>query len=208
MADPLSGSTATERTERLRPMMGPLIIVIAVALFVWGLDQATKQWALSSLTPGQPEPVIGEALQWLLVRNSGAAFSIASGATWIFTVVAFAVLGVLLWLAPRIRSRVWVLVFGLVLGGTIGNLTDRLFREPGFGVGHVIDFIWTPWMMPAIYNVADCAIVVGMCAFVVLTLFDVHLDGTRGEKASSTEVDSVRSEHDSNTHDAHGGAGS
>jgi signal peptidase II len=70
-------------------------------------------------------------------------------------------------------------VFGLLLGGVLGNLTDRLFREPGFGIGHVIDFISTPWLIPAIYNVADIAIVSSMVLFMILTIRGVGLDGSR-----------------------------
>jgi len=76
-------------------------------------------------------------------------------------------------------------MLGLLLGGTLGNLTDRLLREPGFGSGHVIDFISTPWMMPAIYNVADMCIVSAMILFAWFSLLGLKLDGTR-EKANRT----------------------
>jgi signal peptidase II len=83
------------------------------------------------------------------------------------------------WFARRIHSVAWALVFGLLLGGVLGNLTDRLLREPSFGLGHVIDFISTPWMLPAIYNVADISIVSSMVLFMILTIRGVGLDGTR-----------------------------
>jgi signal peptidase II len=70
-------------------------------------------------------------------------------------------------------------MLGMLLGGALGNLTDRLFRPPGFGVGHVVDFIYVPWMMPAIFNIADSFICIAMAFFVVLTLLGVNLDGTR-----------------------------
>ena len=86
----------------------------------------------------------------------------------------------IVWLAvTRVRSRLWAVVLGLLLGGVLGNLTDRLFREPGFPVGHVVDFISTPWMMPAIYNVADIFIVAMMIAVALLVLLGLHIDGTR-----------------------------
>ncbi|BDZ53301.1 hypothetical protein GCM10025870_03740 [Agromyces marinus] len=122
-------------------------------------------------------------LQWQFVRNPGAAFSIASGMTWVFTILAAAVITVIIWFARRIRSIAWALVFGLLLGGVLGNLTDRLLREPGFGIGHVIDFISTPWMLPAIYNVADIAIVSSMILFMILTIRGIGLDGSRPEKS-------------------------
>ncbi|WP_243695203.1 signal peptidase II [Agromyces protaetiae] len=116
------------------------------------------------------------------MRNPGAAFSIASGSTWIFTILAAGVIGVIIWFARRIRSVAWGIVFGLLLGGVLGNLTDRLFREPSFGLGHVVDFISTPWMLPAIYNVADMAIVSSMVLFMILTISGLGLDGTRDSR--------------------------
>ena len=115
-------------------------------------------------------PVLGTVLQWQFVRNPGAAFSLASGMTWIFTILAAGVITFIVWFARRIRSIAWALVFGLLLGGVLGNLTDRLLREPSFGLGHVIDFISTPWLIPAIYNVADIAIVSSMVLFMILTI--------------------------------------
>ena len=85
----------------------------------------------------------------------------------------------------RVRSRIWTVVLGLLLGGVLGNLGDRLFRAPGFAVGHVVDFISTPWMMPAIYNVADIFIVCSMIAVAALVLFGVSLDGS-GRAAART----------------------
>lgn len=142
------------------------------------LDQGSKALVIATMTEGETIPVLGPVLQWHFVRNPGAAFSMGSGSTWIFTIIAAAVAVAILVLAPRIRSGLWAALFGLVLGGSLGNLIDRLFREPGFGIGHVVDFISTPWMMPAIYNVADSAIVVAMCALVLLTLLDRRMDGS------------------------------
>lgn len=155
------------------------MLIGAVALCVYGLDQATKAIVERVLVEGEAVPVLGPVLQWYFVRNPGAAFSFASGMTWIFTLFAIAMIVVIVVLARRIHSARWAAVFGLVLGGVLGNLTDRLFRPPGFGVGHVVDFISTPWIVPAIYNIADMGIVFGMIAFVLLNLFDVDFDGVR-----------------------------
>jgi signal peptidase II len=141
------------------------------------------------MTEGEVIPVLGDALQWYFVRNPGAAFSMIADMTWILTIVAAAVIVVIVVLARRITSPLWALVFGLVLGGALGNLFDRLFREPSFGQGHVVDFISTPWMMPAIYNVADIGVVVGMCLFVLLTILDVGLDGRRGRSKQTDDTD-------------------
>ena len=133
------------------------------------------------MTEGSVIRVLNDVLQLHFVRNSGAAFSLASGSTWIFSIIAAAVVIFIVWFARRIRSLTWGLVFGLLLGGVLGNLTDRLLRDPGFGVGHVVDFISTPWMLPAIYNVADMAIVISMVIFMILTIRGIGLDGNKVE---------------------------
>src|SRR5690606_320036 len=90
-----------------------------VAALVIAVDQATKQWALSSLTPGVKHPLVGELLQIQLVFNSGAAFSFMSGHTWILTVVVTAVTAALIWFGRRARSRSAVVIFGLGIGGAV-----------------------------------------------------------------------------------------
>ncbi len=122
------------------------------------------------------------------MTNSGAAFSLASGFTWILSIVAVGVVAFIVWFARRIRSFGWAVIFGLVLGGAAGNLTDRLFREPGFGTGHVVDFIQV-WGFPAIFNVADIAITGSVALLVLLTLFGLGLDGTRSRKAAAKTDD-------------------
>ena len=159
-----------------------LLNLVAAALAVYGIDQLSKYLVVTNLTEGEVVPVLGTVLQWQFVRNPGAAFSLASGMTWIFTILAAGVITFIVWFARRIRSIAWALVFGLLLGGVLGNLTDRLFREPSFGLGHVIDYISTPWMLPAIYNVADIAIVSSMVLFMILTIRGVGLDGIRESK--------------------------
>ncbi|THG35383.1 signal peptidase II [Glaciibacter flavus] len=162
-----------------------LVVLAVVAACAYGLDQFSKYLVVTHLTPGETVPVLGPVLQLLLVRNAGAAFSLASGMTWIFTIIASAVIVFIIWFASRIRSKAWAVVFGLLLGGVLGNLTDRLFREPSFGLGHVVDFISTPWLVPAIYNLADSCIVAAMGLFLILTLRGIGLDGTRASKKST-----------------------
>lgn len=152
---------------------------------VLAADQLAKTVAIDNLPPERVVPVIGDALQFYLVRNPGAAFSLGEGVTWLFTIALAVVAAVIVFLAVRrVRSRLWAVVLGLLLGGVLGNLTDRLLREPGFPVGHVVDFISTPWMMPAIYNVADIFIVSMMISVAILVLFGLRFDGTRETRAS------------------------
>jgi lipoprotein signal peptidase len=166
-----------------------LLILVAAALAVYGIDQLSKYLVVTNFIEGETVPALGTVLQWQFVRNPGAAFSLASGMTWIFTILAAGVITFIVWFARRIRSVAWALVFGLLLGGVLGNLTDRLFREPSFGLGHVIDFISTPWLIPAIYNVADIAIVSSMVLFMILTIRGVGLDGTRESRRTDAAAD-------------------
>ena len=159
-----------------------MLIVALVAVGVYGLDQLAKFLIVSNLEVGDLVPLLGELIQLHFVTNSGAAFSLASGFTWVLSLVAIGVIGFIIWFARRIQSVAWAITFGLVLGGAFGNVTDRLFREPGFGVGHVVDFIQI-WGFPAIFNIADIAVVTGMGLFLLLTLRGIGLDGQRHVKA-------------------------
>lgn len=156
----------------------------AVALLVYVLDQLTKWWVVSTMAPGERTPVVQDLLWWQFIRNPGAAFSLGEDITWVFTLVMAAVSAAIVWTLRRTRSLPWAAALGSVLGGALGNLTDRLLREPGFGVGHVVDFIAVPHF--AIFNVADCGVVVGACLVVVLTLRGRELDGTRAGAAPGT----------------------
>ncbi|TFB80696.1 signal peptidase II [Terrimesophilobacter mesophilus] len=152
--------------------------LVLVALTVYGVDQLTKFLIVANLREGEQVPVLGPVLQFHFVKNSGAAFSLASGSTWIFSIVAAGVTVFIVWYARRIRSVSWAILFGMLLGGTTGNLTDRLFREPSFGLGHVVDFVQV-WGFPAIFNIADSFIVASMGLFIILSLRGTRLDGRR-----------------------------
>lgn len=156
---------------------------------VLAADQFTKQVALAELPYQQAVPVLGDFFQLYLTKNPGAAFSLGTGVTWIFTLALIAVAVVIAVVTLRsVRSRLWAVVLGLLLGGVLGNLTDRLLREPGFLVGHVIDFIHTPWMWlwfpSAIYNVADIFIVTMMIAVAILVVVGLRFDGTRERRSA------------------------
>lgn len=167
-ADPALAATTPARR---------LGIFAAVALVAYALDQASKWLAVERLSGRAPVEVVEGLLQLRLVRNSGAAFSIGGGATLLFTLVALAVVAVVLRTARRLRSVPWALALGLLLGGALGNLTDRVLRPPAPLRGHVIDFLELPhW---PVFNVADMAIVSSAALIVLLTLLGHHLDGTR-----------------------------
>ncbi|SDH17474.1 signal peptidase II [Agrococcus jejuensis] len=153
-------------------------LLVGIAVAAWGVDLLVKEWVLATLPEGQQVQVLGEVLQWHFVRNPGAAFSLAAGMTWIFTLISAVVAVVILVQAFRVRSLAWTIVLGALLGGVVGNLTDRIIREPGGLQGHVIDFIQV-WGFPAIFNVADMFVVCAMGAFIVLVLRGEGLDGVR-----------------------------
>ena len=131
-------------------------LVFAVAIIT---DQASKMWARAALDASEPIPLIGQWLSLRLVHNSGAAFSFAAGKTWILTIFTVVIIGVLAVLARRVHRASTLLAIALLAGGAVGNLIDRLTAEPGFGVGHVTDFIaYGTWFVG---NVADIWIVLG-----------------------------------------------
>lgn len=167
------------RNTKTKVSYRALLVLVLVAAAGFACDQISKALVVQRMTEGETVRVLGDVLQLHFIRNPGAAFSFATGLTWVFSLVAAGVVVFVVWFAPRIRSGLWAVVFGLLLGGVLGNLTDRLFREPRFGLGHVVDFIYTPWMMPAIYNIADSCIVVSMVLFMLLTLRGIGLDGRR-----------------------------
>ena len=160
-------------------------------MLVLAADQFVKQLTIENLPLQEPVPVLGEFLQLYYVLNPGAAFSLGSEVTWIFTIALAVVASAIVWKAFGLQSRLWAVVLGLLLGGVLGNLTDRLFREPGFPVGHVVDMISMPWMMPAIFNVADIFIVTGMISVALLVVTGVGFDGVREKdrEASATDAD-------------------
>ena len=150
-------------------------LLVGVGVLTLVLDQGSKVWALSVLTPGEPRDLVGSLLRLNLIRNPGAAFSLGDGVTWLLTLVALAIV---VWVgraATRVGHRGWALTLGLLLGGAIGNLIDRVVREPGFGRGHVVDFI--DYFGLFIGNVADIAIV-GAAGFgAVLAVRGIPLEG-------------------------------
>jgi signal peptidase II len=153
------GRTAL-KVRRWRTLFG-------VAWTVWIFDLATKIWAVENLSYRSNIKVIGEFFQLTYVRNPGAAFSFASGATVFLSLFSLSVMIVILYYSPQITSRGWAVVLGLVLGGILGNMVDRIFREPGVLRGHVIDWLQLPnW---PVFNIADMAIVAAALISMVLT---------------------------------------
>ncbi len=170
-----------ERTPDAPPQRR-LRLLLSVAAVVLALDVVTKVLAVKYLTPGQPVSIIGDTVTWTLVRNSGAAFSMATGYTWVLTLVALGVVVGIVWMGRRLVSPWWAVGLGMILGGALGNLADRFFRSPGPMRGHVVDFLSVGWW--PVFNVADPAVVGGAILLVVLSLFGYEFD-TAGRRPPS-----------------------
>ena len=144
--------------------------IFLTAWTIWLFDFATKQWAISALEV-EPKKILGSFLQLTLVKNPGAAFGFAAGLTLIYSILAVLVVATIVYFARAISSGGWQLTAGLLLGGVMGNLADRAFREPAFFRGHVIDWIELPnW---PVFNLADSAIVIAAGIAFVLSVRNV-----------------------------------
>jgi signal peptidase II len=141
---------------------------LGCAWLIVGLDQLIKSFLLETLTPGKPVELFGSLVKLNLAFNDSAAFSIGFGATWIFTIISSLAALVLIWYSFKIETVGWSVMAGVLLGGVVGNLIDRLIRDPGFGIGHVIDYIQIPFNFP-IFNIADMAIFT-MCSLSVIRI--------------------------------------
>lgn len=177
-AEPLSSADEAEigKTDAPAPQGAPrrLRLLVSVAAVVLTLDVVTKVLAVKLLPPGQPVSIIGDTVTWTLVRNSGAAFSMATGYTWLLTLIATGVVVGIFWMGRRLVSPWWALGLGMILGGAMGNLVDRFFRAPGPLRGHVVDFLSVGWW--PVFNVADPAVVGGAILLVVLSVFGFDFD--------------------------------
>jgi signal peptidase II len=144
-----------------------VMLVVGVALVVYALDLISKLIVVHTLQNRAPITVIPSVLDLELIRNPGAAFGIAGGATILFSVVAVGVVVVILRTARNLHSAGWAVVLGLLLGGAIGNLSDRIFRAPSVFRGHVVD--WVHLHHWPVFNLADSAIVVGVLLAILLS---------------------------------------
>ncbi|PQZ95866.1 signal peptidase II [Arthrobacter sp. MYb227] len=165
-------------TPKVRNTRVLVLVTISLAIFALLMDQITKRIVETQMFEGQVIDVWPPLLRWFYIKNSGAAFSMGESVTWIFTIIQAAVLlYVAIFLVRKIASWRWALALGGLMGGVAGNLTDRLFRPPAFGHGHVVDFIALPNF--AIFNVADIFIVSSMIGICLLLFTGHEVDGTK-----------------------------
>ena len=153
--------------------------MLGCAWLVVAVDQFVKNLLIAALEPGKSVDFLGSLVRLTLVFNDSAAFSIGFGATWIFTILSTAAALALISFSFKIQTVGWAAMAGVLLGGITGNLIDRLVREPGFGVGHVVDYIQVPFNFP-IFNIADMAI------FIICTLSVIRI--MRGDQIGRQRV--------------------
>jgi len=174
---PEAAGTEPEQGETARPRGKRRIAVLfAVAAFAYALDLVSKMIVVAKLENHAPIRIIGDWLQFEAIRNAGAAFGFGAAFTVIFTVIAAAVIVVIARLVRKLSSLPWAVALGLLLGGALGNLTDRIFRSPGVFEGAVVDFIAPKHF--AVFNLADSAIVCGGILIVLLSFKGLDPDGT------------------------------
>lgn len=169
-AEDPAGASAVGRGRR------KIVVLLAVALVAYLLDLVSKLIVVAKLEHQPPVEIFGDWLRFEAIRNSGAAFSFGEAFTVIFTVIAATVIVVIIRLARKLYSLPWAIALGLLLGGALGNLTDRVFRSPGVFKGAVVDFIAPAHF--AVFNLADSAIVCGGILIVLLSFRGLDPDGT------------------------------
>ena len=169
-AEPEQGESASHRGRRR------IAVLFVVAVFAYTLDLVSKLLVVAKLEHHAPIEVFGDWLEFHAIRNPGAAFGFGAAFTVIFTMIAAAVIVVIARLARKLYSLPWAIALGLLLGGALGNLTDRIFRSPGIFQGEVVDFIAPKGF--AVFNLADSAIVCGGILIVLLSFRGLDPDGT------------------------------
>jgi signal peptidase II len=174
-------------SDPLPPRRGIWVVLVAVVVLI--ADVVTKVVVVATLEGAAPVRLLGGAVYLQLVRNPGAAFSMATGMTWVLSLVAASVVVAIIWIMPKLRSVGWAIGLGLVLAGALGNLSDRVFRAPGALRGHVVDFVSVfgpnAEYFP-VFNVADSAIVCGGTLIVLLALLGKDYDGRTTRPKAAT----------------------
>jgi signal peptidase II len=172
-AEPADDSSRSPSRHRL--------LFVLVALAAYSVDLGTKLLAVAHLTPHDQVDVVGGLLRFELVRNPGAAFSTGTSYTIILTAIALVAAGVVIRFGRRLGDRTWAVSLGLLLAGVCGNLTDRLFRAPGFLRGHVVDFLELPhW---PVFNVADMLIDAAVALIIIQTWRGIRITGARHQRS-------------------------
>ena len=175
-AGPAGADDGTQEAAQRPKGKRRIAVLFTVAVLAYGLDLVSKLLVVARLEHHAPIEIVGDWLKLEAIRNAGAAFGFGEAFTVIFTVIAAAVIVVIARLARKLYSLPWAIALGLLLGGALGNLTDRIFRSPGVFEGAVVDFIAPRHF--AVFNLADSAIVCGGILIVLLSFRGLDPDGT------------------------------
>ena len=192
------GEALTEQPDPAQDSADPVLgrrrrtgLLLSIAAVVLVADIVSKLLVVARIAPGENVRVLGGLIYLTELRNVGAAFSFAEGATVLFSLVAVAVALVIVRTARRLYSTGWAVTLGLVLGGALGNLIDRIFRDPGFLRGGVVDFlsVFGPGgeHFP-VFNLADSAITCGGLLAAFLALRGIEFDGTRSKGEATADA--------------------
>lgn len=190
-ADADAGAAARAGEQKAPVRHRRVLLFALVAATVLVVDVVSKAIVAAKLADHAPIRLLGGGIYLVETRNSGAAFSVGTGATILLTAIALGVVLVILRTARRMNSVGWAVALGLILGGALGNITDRLFRAPGVGRGHVVDWISLfadDGHLWPIFNLADSAIVCGAALAAIVALFGIDLDGTRRARQPDGET--------------------
>ena len=171
------GASLSSSGDTNHPKSSYLRLFFFVAISVWLLDQATKWIAVARLDGHDSITLIPNVLSLTFLRNAGAAFGMAAGLTVVLSALAVVVCAFVIRAASRLRDKGWAIGLGLLLAGAMGNLTDRIFRDPAPFQGHVVDFIHlNHW---PVFNVADIALTFAAVVVFWRTWRGIGIDGSR-----------------------------
>lgn len=181
--DPTSTSAGPQRSGARRRLSRPVVLAVVgvLAAVILVVDQVTKNWAEATLPELDPQPFLGEFVQLTLLYNTGAAWGMGAEITPVVTCLQIAiVIGVIVFAIRSVRSPWYALALGLIMGGALGNIHDRLLRAPGPFHGAVVDFLELPnW---PVFNIADMGVVGGAILVIALGLFGLDADPARAEQ--------------------------
>lgn len=193
--EPTSPPDATaSRWSALRPKRG---LLAATLLAVAAIDQISKIVAVDALEGKAPVDLLGEWFQLTLLRNPGAAFSMGTGSTWLFTTIQIVFIVAVAVGSKWLRTPWPTISAGLIAGGAAGNLIDRLFRDPSFYFGHVVDFLSVRGF--AVFNLADSAITVGVIMLAAWIMFSPDVDEMTGDAKKETKREDAQTETETET---------
>jgi signal peptidase II len=184
----LNSSGQSEPEAKPQPNRRHIRLFAAIAVLAYVLDLSSKVVAVETLSGRPPVEIVGHYFTLYLARNPGAAFSTGTSYTLVLSCIALAATVAVIWTARRLASTGWAIGLGFLLGGIVGNLTDRIFRSPGPLRGHVVDFFMFPNF--PVFNVADICINIAAATIIIQAVRGIRVDGRRHDDAAEEAAQS------------------